>query len=101
MAKFIKHNFLKNEIENIFKEAEDVIIIISPFIKLPSEIKRILEPKKKDSKFELLLMFGKNESDISKSLSPEDFSFLKGFKNLRIHYLRTVMLLLVYGRVLA
>ena len=86
MAKFIKHNFLKNEIENIFKEAEDVIIIISPFIKLPSEIKRILEPKKKDSKFELLLMFGKNESDISKSLSAEDFAFLKGFKNLRIHY---------------
>jgi len=52
MAKFIKHNYLKNQIENIIKEAEDIIIVISPFIKLPSQIRRILEPKK-NPKFEL------------------------------------------------
>ena len=86
MSKFIKHTELRGEVMRMFKEAEEMITIVSPFIKLQDEIKRALEPKMKDPEFEIQLMYGKNERDIAKSLSKEDLDFLKGFKNLRVYY---------------
>lgn len=86
MSRFIKHTELRGEVIKLFKEAETGITIVSPFIKLQDEIKRALEPKKDDPDFVVQLMYGKNERDLSKSLSKEDLDFFKGFKNLSVFY---------------
>lgn len=41
MSRFIKHTHLASEIKQLFEEAENQITIVSPFIKLHPEIKRI------------------------------------------------------------
>lgn len=86
MSRFIKHTELAKEIKNLFEEAEDGITIVSPFIKLHPDIKKILHSKKNDDNFTIEIMYGKNEGDISKSLSKEDLDFFKEFKNVYIHY---------------
>ena len=42
MAKFLNPNELKQEVRNIFSEAELVITIVSPFIKLDKSLKECL-----------------------------------------------------------
>jgi len=86
MAKFVKGNGLNAEIESIFDEAEGQLTIISPFIKLHKRFKDSLKSKINNPKLEVQLVFGKNESNKSKSLSSEDFEFFKQFANVRIYY---------------
>ncbi len=86
MSRFIKHTELAKEIKKIFEEAEEEITIVSPYIKLHPDIKKILHSKKNDDNFTIEIMYGKNEGDISKSLSKEDLEFFKEFKNVYIHY---------------
>ena len=86
MAKFVKGNGLNAEIESIFDDAEVQLTIISPFIKLHKRFKDSLKSKINNPKLEVQLVFGKNESNKSKSLSSEDFEFFKQFANVRIYY---------------
>ena len=86
MAKFVKGNGLNAEIESIFDAAEVQLTIISPFIKLHKRFKDSLKSKINNPKLEVQLVFGKNESNKSKSLSSEDFEFFKQFANVRIYY---------------
>lgn len=86
MAKFVKGNGLNAEIESIFDDAEVQLTIISPFIKLHKRFKDSLKSKINNPKLEVQLVFGKNESNKSKSLSSEDFEFFKQFANVRIFY---------------
>jgi hypothetical protein len=41
MAKFLNPDKLVKEIEDLFEEAEELIFIVSPFIKLDRELKQI------------------------------------------------------------
>jgi hypothetical protein len=86
MSRFIKHTELAKEIKKIFEEAKEEITIVSPYIKLHPDIKKILQAKMHDDNFMIEIMYGKNEGDISKSLSKEDLEFFKEFKNVYIHY---------------
>ena len=86
MSRFIKHTELAKEIKKLFEEAEDGITIVSPYIKLHPDIKKILHSKKNEEDFFIQIMYGKNQNDISKSLSKEDLEFFKEFKNVCIHY---------------
>jgi hypothetical protein len=86
MPKFLDPDELNDELYQLFYEAEKWIIIVCPYIKLPKDLKQLLESKKHNSDFHLLLLFGKNEFDISKSLNSIDFEFFKGFQNLTIRY---------------
>jgi hypothetical protein len=45
MAKFFQETELNLEIENIFRDASALIIIVSPFIKLHQRLKDILKIK--------------------------------------------------------
>ena len=49
MSRFIKHTELAKEIKKIFEEAEEEITIVSPYIKLHPDIKKILHSKKNES----------------------------------------------------
>ncbi len=86
MAKFLTGNELNHELEQILGKAEHQIILISPFIKLHDRFKSTLQTKKDNPKVKIIIVFGKNEDDISKSMKYDDFSFFKDFPNIQIRY---------------
>ena len=86
MVKFLKGNQLNAEPEGLFDNAQDFIVIISPYIKLHPRFIDSLKSKIEDNNFELIVVFGKNEGDFAKSLSKQDFEFFKAFPNIQIRY---------------
>lgn len=88
MAKFLTGNELNFELEKVLEGAEAQIILISPFIKLHDRYISALRTKKDNPKLEIIIVFGKNEDDMSKSMKQEDFNFFKEFPNIQIRYER-------------
>lgn len=86
MAKFLTGNELNAELEKLFEQAEEQIILISPYIKLHDRFASTLRTKKENSKLEIIIVFGKNEEDLSRSMKQEDFNFFKDFPNIQIRY---------------
>ena len=86
MAKFLTGNELNTELERLFEHAEERLILISPFIKLHDRFTSTLRTKKDNSKLEIIIVFGKNEEDFSRSMKQEDFNFFKEFPNIEIRY---------------
>lgn len=86
MATFLTGNELNTQIENIFEFAEDHLILISPFIKLHERYASVLKSKKEIYDFKIIVVFGKNENDFSKSMKEDDFNFFKDFPNIEIRY---------------
>lgn len=86
MAKFLQGNELNSELEKIFEEAEAKIILVSPYIKLHDRYASTLLTKKDSPNIELIIVFGKNEEDFSRSMKEQDFHFFKAFPNIEIRY---------------
>jgi hypothetical protein len=86
MAKFLTGNELNSELEKLFERADEQIILISPYIKLHDRYASTLRTKKDNPKLEIIIVFGKNEEDLSKSMKQEDFNFFKEFPNIEIRY---------------
>lgn len=86
MAKFLTGDELNSEIGKIIDQADEQLIIVSPFIKLHDRTKDKLRLRIEDDKLEIILVFGKNEENLNKSLSVEDLAFLKTFSNIEIRY---------------
>jgi hypothetical protein len=86
MAKFITGDNLIKAIDDIIWEAKDNLLIVSPYIKLDSYFKELFQGQMNRPKLRITIVFGKNEGDVSKSLSKDDFSFFMGFSNVSIVY---------------
>lgn len=86
MARFITGKSLNSAIATLFDSAKAQVIIISPYIKLHPEYRRILSKHKNNPRLEVTLVFGKNEGNLSKSLNEEDFRFFREFDNIEIRY---------------
>ncbi len=86
MAKFLTGNELNLELEKILEQAEEQIVLISPYIKLHERYISSLKTKKELHKLEITIVFGKNEEDMSRSMKQEDFDFFKEFPNIEIRY---------------
>ena len=86
MAKFITGKELDEEISNIIWEAKDTLLIVSPYIKLDEYFKKLFDNHANNPKVHLVIVFGKNEKQVSKSLSKGDFDFFKKFLNVSIVY---------------
>jgi hypothetical protein len=86
MAKFLTGNKLNTEVEEILEKADLQLILISPYIKLHERYISVLKSKISDPEFEIIVVFGKNEDDLSKSLKPEDLKFFTEFPNIEIRY---------------
>jgi len=86
MAEFLKDSQVMTSIEELIEKSDSFLWLISPYIKLHDRIKDKLKAKKTNPKLEIVIVFGKNEDDTSKSLSKEDFEFLKSFPNITIGY---------------
>lgn len=86
MAKFLEGTGLNNAISDILSDAEETIILISPFIKLHHLYIDKLKSKKDNHNISIIVVFGKNEDDKSKSIKIDDIAFLKDFPNVEIRY---------------
>ena len=79
MSRFIEGNELNLEIENLFKNSQQELILISPYIKLHDRLISTLKTKINNDKLKIILLFGKNEADKSKSMKKDDVDFFKIF----------------------
>ncbi len=86
MAKFLKSNELNTGIETIIDEAKEILLIVSPFIKLHHRYKDCLKGKIDNHNLKIVLVFGKNENDYYKSMPKEEFDFFIQFPNIEIRY---------------
>jgi hypothetical protein len=86
MATFLTGNDLNAQLENLFEYADEYIILISPYIKLHDRYASALKAKKDNPNLKIIVVFGKNEDDFSKSMKQEDFNFFKDFPNIEIRY---------------
>ena len=86
MAELIRESKLNVELERFIDEAEQQLVFFSPYFKLHDRLKDRLKLKKDNYKLRIVIVFGKNEDDPSRSLSKEDFDFLKSFPYITIKY---------------
>jgi len=86
MAKFLTGNELNSELEKILERADEKIVLISPYIKLHERYASTLKTKLDNPNLQIIVVFGKNEEDLSKSMKQEDFMFFKKFPNIEIRY---------------
>jgi hypothetical protein len=86
MPKFLTGNELNLEIQRLFEYAENSIYIICPYIKLHDRFISTLKSKIDNPKVNIVILFGKNEDNISKSMQQSDLEFFKQFPNIEIRY---------------
>lgn len=86
MAKFITGKELEDAIYDIIWNAKDILLIVSPFIKLDEYFKRLFDKHANNPKIKIFIVFGKNEDEVSRSLSKADFDYFKKFLNIAIIY---------------
>lgn len=86
MAEFLKESQVVTALEELIEKAENYLWLISPYIKLHDRVKDRLKDKMNKHGLEIIIVFGKNEHDASKSLSIEDLNFLKSLPNITIGY---------------
>lgn len=86
MASFLKHSDINAAIERIILSARTELILISPFVKFHSRIKECLNEHKENYQLKLIVVIGKNEEDLTRSINKQDFDFLKDFANVQIRY---------------
>lgn len=84
MAKFITGKELEEEICKVIWDAQETLLIVSPYIKLDDYFKKLFDHHVNNPKVHLTIVFGKNEKQLSKSLSKEDFEYFKKFLNISI-----------------
>lgn len=90
MAKFITGQDLEKAIYDIIWEAENTLLIVSPFIKLDDYFKKLFDKHTNNPKIHLLIVFGKNEGEVSRSLSKADFDYFKKFLNITVVYVSSL-----------
>jgi len=86
MSKFITGKVLEEKITDIIWGAERNLLIVSPFIKLDDYFKKLFDRQLTNHSLHLIVVFGKNEGQIQKSLGIDDFEYFKKFPNISIVY---------------
>lgn len=86
MNEFLTGEELENAVYNIIWEAKNTLLIVSPYVKLDNYFKELFDKHQNDPKIHLIIVFGKNEKNIKRSLSKSDFDYFKKFLNISIIY---------------
>jgi len=86
MSKFTFGHELNASLEKIIHEAEEWLILVSPFIKLDVHYSDALKALKEKPKCRILICFGKSEGQYHKSFDSEALRFLKEMPNIKIVY---------------
>jgi hypothetical protein len=86
MAEFFTGTALDGKLTDIIWEAKKELIILSPFIRLDDYCKSIFKKLKNKPELEIIIVFGKNEGETQRSLTPADLELFKEFSNITIIY---------------
>jgi hypothetical protein len=86
MAKFLSGSALNAALEKILDTAQERLILISPYIKLHNRVKSALTAHQKNPSLEIVVVFGKNEDNVSKSMSRSEVDFFCDFPNIKVLY---------------
>lgn len=86
MAKFVTEFDLNKTVQDILEKANNLLILISPYIKLHERYLSVLKSKIDKPELFIIVVFGKNEEDKSKSFKPDDLKFFTEFPNIEIRY---------------
>lgn len=84
MAKFITGKELITAIDSIIWDAEDTLVIVSPFVKLDDHFKKLFNKHKDTYDLQIIVVFGKNDGNTARSMSKADFDFFTSFNNVSI-----------------
>jgi len=88
-VEFLSDQNLNKRIIEVIKDADKVLMLVSPFIRLSPPLRKELKLHQ-STNIELYVIFGKNKENVSKSLPFEDLELFKDFKNVRIAYADTL-----------
>lgn len=86
MATLLSESRLNAALEDIIRGAESYILFMCPYFKLHDRLRDCLKLQKSNPEIKLIVIFGKNDEDPSKSLNKDDLEFLKSFPNVCICY---------------
>jgi hypothetical protein len=86
MSKFLTGEELQKTVYDIIWDAEETLLIVSPYIKLDEYFKRLFDKHINNPKIHLVIVFGKNEGSVAKSLGRADFNYFKMFLKVSIVY---------------
>lgn len=87
MSKFLTGKELEDAVTDIIFDAKSILLIVSPFIKLDKYFKTLFDRHLTNPEIHLIIAFGKNEGNVGKSISREDFEYFKKFPYVSIVYI--------------
>lgn len=91
MARFITGEKLSEQVYDIIFSARKQLLIVSPYIKLDDYFKKeVFNRHKTNPELHIVVAFGKNENNPTRSFNREDFDYFKEFKNISIVYVPTL-----------
>ncbi|MFV8339622.1 phospholipase D family protein [Flavobacterium sp. LB3P21] len=91
MAEFITDKQLDDKLTDIIWNAKKELIILSPFIRLDDYCKNVVfKNLKNNPELEIILVFGKNEGETQRSLTPADLELFKELSNITIIYCKNL-----------
>lgn len=83
MAKFLNTSATNYYLEELIKNADDRLILISPFLRLNDKIKELLEDKNR-LKIDIRIIYGKSE------LHPDEMNWLNDLKFIRTSFCKNL-----------
>jgi hypothetical protein len=86
MTKFITGKELEQSIYDIIWDAKKTLLILCPYIKLDQYFKNLFDRHSNNPAVHIIIVFGKNENDVRKSLSKDDLDYFKKFPNISVVY---------------
>jgi len=86
MAKFLETQAISNELMRLIKDAKDKIILVSPYLKVNSQIQERLKTKSKiGTMSEIVIVYGKSELKKTELDWIKDIEDLKVIEKLNLH----------------
>lgn len=86
MAKFLTGHELETAFTNIIWDAKETLLMVSPFIKPGEYFIKLFDKHLNNPQLHIIVVFGKNKDNVTKSMNKEDFEYFKQFLNVSIIY---------------
>jgi hypothetical protein len=90
MSKFVTGKELEEVVYDILFEATRHLLLVSPYIKLDDYFRKILDRHAHNPELELIVVFGKNEGNITRSVSRVDLEYFAKFPHVTLIYAPTL-----------
>src|SRR5687768_708150 len=79
MAKFLTTKQISSQLEELIQEADKVLYLVSPYLKLSKDFQELINSRNKNEK-KTILIYGKSD------LTPEQLKFLTGLRHVYLKF---------------